>query len=260
MFAASQRAFVGISAALYAASTALTIAWCRSMSAMHDMPMPGGWTMSMMWMRMPDQTWPGTALAFLGMWLVMMIAMMLPSLTPTLSRYRRAVAGTTRTRHGWSVVLVGAAYFLVWTLFGAIAFAVGGTLTSLEMQLPALAHAVPLAIGATVLLAGALQFTTWKAHRLACCRGALECCHALPADARTALRQGLRLGIDCVHCCFGLTLTLIVIGMMDLRAMAIVTAAISGERLAPGGLRAARFTGLVLVAAGLFLIARAAVA
>ena len=42
--------------------------------------MPGGWTMSMTWMRMPGQTWPGVAASFLGMWVVMMVAMMLPSL------------------------------------------------------------------------------------------------------------------------------------------------------------------------------------
>jgi hypothetical protein len=53
----SDRAFAGISALLFAASAALTIVWCASRPAMPGMPMPGGWTMSMMWMRMPGQTW-----------------------------------------------------------------------------------------------------------------------------------------------------------------------------------------------------------
>ena len=44
---ASQRAFVGVSALVFAASAALTIVWCAPMSAMGEMPMPGGWTMSM---------------------------------------------------------------------------------------------------------------------------------------------------------------------------------------------------------------------
>ena len=70
------------------ASAAVTIAWGASMSAMGGMPMPGGWTMSMTWMRMPGQTWPGAAASFLGMWIVMMVAMMLPSLVPMLWRYR----------------------------------------------------------------------------------------------------------------------------------------------------------------------------
>ena len=60
---------------------------------MDGMPMPGGWTMSMTWMRMPGQTWPGAAASFLGMWIVMMVAMMLPSLVPMLWRYRKAVDG-----------------------------------------------------------------------------------------------------------------------------------------------------------------------
>jgi predicted metal-binding membrane protein len=47
---------------------------------MGEMPMPGRWTMPMAWMRMPGQTWPGAAASFLGMWVVMMVAMMLPSL------------------------------------------------------------------------------------------------------------------------------------------------------------------------------------
>jgi len=85
------RTFLGVSALLFAASVAVTIAWCTSMSAMGGMPMPGGWTMSMTWMRMPGQTWPGAAASFLGMWIVMTVAMMLPALLPALRRYRAAV-------------------------------------------------------------------------------------------------------------------------------------------------------------------------
>src|SRR6266478_2366089 len=79
---ASQQAFFGVSALLFAASAAVTIVWCASMSVMGEMPMPGDWTMSMTWMRMPGQTWLGAAASFLGMWVVMMVAMMLPSLVP----------------------------------------------------------------------------------------------------------------------------------------------------------------------------------
>ena len=57
---ASQRALFGVSALLFAASAAATILWCTFMSAMGEMPMPGGWTMSMAWMRMPGQTWPAS--------------------------------------------------------------------------------------------------------------------------------------------------------------------------------------------------------
>src|SRR5580765_8534667 len=104
---ASRRAFLGVSALLFIASTAVTIGWCASMSAMSGMPMPGGWTMSMAWIRMPGQTWPGAAASFLGLWVVMMVAMMLPSLVPMLWRYRQAVGRSGETRLAWLTALVG---------------------------------------------------------------------------------------------------------------------------------------------------------
>jgi predicted metal-binding membrane protein len=255
---ASQRAFFGVSALLFAASAAVTIVWCASMSGMGAMPMPGGWTMSMAWMRMPGQTWPGAAASFLGMWVVMMVAMMLPSLVPMLWRYRQAVGRTGETGLGRLTALVGAGYFFVWTVFGMAAFPLGVALAAIEMQQPALARAVPIAVGVVVLIAGALQFTAWKAHRLACCREAPACGRTLPADPGTAWRHGLRLGLHCIHCCAGPTAILLVIGVMDLRAMAVVTAAITIERLAPAGERVARAIGVVVVGAGFMLIARAA--
>ena len=111
---ASQRVFLGVSALLFAASAAVTIAWCESMSAMGGMSMPGGWTMSMAWMRMPGQTWPGAAASFLGMWAVMMVAMMLPSLVPMLWRYRQAVGRTGETRLNRLTRTRGRGYFSVW--------------------------------------------------------------------------------------------------------------------------------------------------
>ena len=137
---------------------------------MDGMPMPGGWTMSMAWMRMPGQTWPGATVSFLGKWVVMMAAMMLPSLVPMLWRYRRAVGRTGETGLGWPTALVSVGYFFVWTVFGMAAFPLGAALAAVEMQQPALARVVPIAIGVVVLIAGALQFTAWKARHLACCR------------------------------------------------------------------------------------------
>jgi predicted metal-binding membrane protein len=253
----SKRTFFGVSALLFAVSAAVTIVWCASMSAMGGMPMPGGWTMSMAWMRMPGQTWPGAAASFLGMWVVMMAAMMLPSLAPKLWSYRQAVSGTGETRLGRLTALVAAGYFLVWTVFGMAAFPLGVALAAVEMRQPALARAVPIAVGVVVLIAGALQFTAWKAHHLACCRVVPGRGPTLPADAITAWRHGLRLGLHCGYCCAGLTAILLVVGVMDLRAMAIVTAAITVERLAPAGERVTRAIGAVIVGAGLFLIARA---
>jgi len=167
---ASEHAFLGVSALLFAASAVVTIVWCGSMSATGEMSMPGGWTMSMAWMRMPAQTWPGAAASFLGMWVLMMVAMMLPSLVPMLWRYRQAVDRRGETHLGRLTALVGAAYFFVWTVFGMAAFPLGVALAAVEMQQPALARAVPIAVGVVVLIAGFLQFTAWKARHLAHCR------------------------------------------------------------------------------------------
>jgi predicted metal-binding membrane protein len=249
--------FLGILAALFTAAVAATIALEMSMP-MGAMPMPGGWTMSMAWTQICGQTWVGAALSFLDIWVVMMVAMMLPSLVPMLWRYRQAVRSTAETRLGGLTVLVGAGYFVVWTALGMAVFVLGIALAAVELQLPALVRAVPVAVGVVVLLGGALQLTTWKARQLACCREAPGCGRCLPADAGTALRHGLRLGLHCSYCCAGLTAILLVVGVMDLRAMAVVTVAITLERLAPAGERIARSTGAVACGAGLVLIVRAA--
>jgi predicted metal-binding membrane protein len=80
----------------------------------------------------------------------------------------------------------------------------------------------------------------------------------LPADDGSAWRHGLRLGLHCSSCCAGLTAILLVVGVMDLRVMTAVTAAITLERLAPAGEHIARAIGAVVVGAGMLLIARAA--
>src|SRR5207247_11287057 len=104
-------------------------------------------------MQMSGQTWLGAAASFLGMWVVMMVAMMLPSLVPTLWRYRQAGLGRL-------IGLVGVGYFAVWTVFGIVAYLLG-------LALP---RATPIAVGVVVLLAGFLQFTAWTARPLASCR------------------------------------------------------------------------------------------
>jgi len=138
--------------------------------------------------------------------------------------------------------LVSVGYFVVWTVFGMAAYLLG-------LALPP----TPIAVGVVGLLAGFLQFTAWKARHLACCREA-------PAGERdrTAWQHGLSLGLHCSQCCVGLMATLLVIGVMNVLAMAVVAAAITVERLAPAGERVARAIGAVALAAGLFLIARAA--
>src|SRR5262245_41168050 len=129
---ASQQAFLASLAALFAASAALTVFECASMSAMGGMRMPGGWSMPMTWMRSPGQTWPGLSASFLGMWVGMMVAMMLPALAPMLWRYRRAVGAEGAARLGPLTMIVGAGYFSVWTVVGAAAFPLGMALAAVE--------------------------------------------------------------------------------------------------------------------------------
>lgn len=255
---ASERPLLAISALLFALSLGVTIVRSRSMSAMGGMPMPGGWTMSMVWMRMPGQTWPDVAVSFLGMWVVMMVAMMLPCLVPVLLRYRLAIEKAGPTHQGRLTALVGAGYFFVWVALGIAIFPLGVGLTAIEMQQPALAQAVPITVGVVVLIAGALQFSAWKGHHLACCQEVQGHRRTLLADSRFAWTHGMRQGLHCSCCCANLMAILLVIGIMDLRAMIVVTAALIVERLAPADGRTAQVIGLAVIGIGLLLIAQAA--
>src|ERR1022692_560531 len=194
--------FVAVSGLIFAVSMAATIYFCRSMSG--GMDMPGGWTMSMTWMRMPGQSWTASASMFLLMWLTMMVAMMLPSLVPMLRRYRNAVDRRGETRLGPLTTLVGAGYFFVWTVFGVAAFAIGTALAAGVMERPAVARAVPITVGVVVLLAGSFQLSEWKARHLVCCRESPGRDRTMRADVGTAWRHGLRLGFECAQCCVGL--------------------------------------------------------
>lgn len=223
---------------------------------MSGMPMHGGWQLSMVWMRMPGQTWSGAAASFLGMWVVMMVPMMLPSLAPMLWRYRRAIGGTGVARSASLTMLVGVGYFLVWTVLGAAIYALGVTLAAIAMWQPALARFAPMLAAVFVVIAGAVQLTPWKAHHLACWRE-LSSHSPAPSNAGGAWRRGLRLGVHCGYTCSAPMAILLIVGIMDLRAMVIVTTAITAERLAPTGERVARAGGIVAFGTGVLLVARA---
>lgn len=248
-------AFYIACALLFIASAAATISSGRSMSG--GMAMPGGWIMSMAWMSM-GQTWLSAACSFLGMWVVMMAAMMLPTLIPALLRYRVSLRGSKTVPLNAATTLACAGYFFVWALLGAVVYPAGVVVTNAEMSSPTLARSVPLITGAILLLAGGLQFTAWKARQLCRCRDEASCIHGQSPDARSAWRHGLRLGADCVSCCIGLMIALLATGVMNLGAMAIITAVITAERLAPSPTLVARIAGAVLITAGVFMIAQGA--
>src|SRR5262249_28386636 len=142
---------------------------------------------STMLMPMRGEAWPAAAAAFVGMWVMMMAAMMLPSLLPMLARYRRGVAqslapnSTMEARLAWLTTLVGAAYFLVWAVLGAGVYTLATTLAAIAWLWPAAASAAPIAAGAVVAIAGAIQLTPWKTRHLASCHeGADRGCATLP--------------------------------------------------------------------------------
>ncbi|WP_241024665.1 DUF2182 domain-containing protein [Burkholderia sp. Ac-20365] len=244
-------AFFGVMTLVFAACATLTVVWCFAMAKMDELPMPGGWSLSMAWTPMCGQKWPRVAASFVGTWIVMMVAMMLPSLAPVLWRYHEAMG-----RAGRLTVLAGAGYFFVWALQGMAVFALGFLLMSLALQVPELARVVPFGAGVIALLAGAMQFSAWKLRYLACSRllnVSIDASHR----ASAAWTQGLRLGLHCMFCCVGLTAVLLINGVMDLRAMALVTLAITAERFARFPHRVARAIGAVMIVEGSWMLARA---
>jgi predicted metal-binding membrane protein len=246
---AGERGFFAISALLVMVSTTVTIYWCGTMSG--GMAMPGGWTMSMAWMRMPGQSWFAAAGMFIGMWAVMMMAMMLPSLMAQLRAYRHSARDLARVSLGELTLLAGAAYLLVWIALGALLYPMGVLVATLQMRSEAVSRSVPLLSWAALVLAGCIQLTAWKTAQLRRCREAPECATPLVPDARGAFRYGLRQGLHCCQCCCGFTLILLVFGVMDLRVMAAVGVALSVERLAPRPERVARALGVAVLAAAL---------
>jgi predicted metal-binding membrane protein len=224
---------------------------------MPTMPMSTGSAMSM-WMPMPGQTWLGVAASFAGMWTVMTAAMMLPSFAPVLWRYRLRIREAGYARGELLTALIGLGYSLLWMALGVIVFGCGAALAALEMRQPALASFMPIATALTIVLAGLAQLTPWKARALACRNAGIHSRLVLPATPSIAWRHGVRMGLECGCSCAALMTIQLALGMMDLRVMAAVTAAITAERLAPAGMRVARVTGFVAVALGFALLARAA--
>jgi predicted metal-binding membrane protein len=110
-------------------------------------------------------------------------------------------------------------------------------------------------MGAVLMLAGALQCTAWKARQLTHCRQWPASAGVLPTHFCRAWRVGLSLGRHCIASCAGLTAILLVGGVMDLRAMVVITAAITAERLTLCSSRVARTIGVLALVAGLWRIA-----
>ena len=242
-------------------STTLAVWFCRSMS--EGMEMPGGWSMSMMWMPMPGQGWLAAAGMFLAMWLAMMVAMMLPSVLPTIVIYRRVLQLRHEPQIGLATSFMALGYFLVWLAFGAAAFALGVVAASGAMRWEAASRAVPALSGLILIICGLFQFTKWKMSCLRHCRDPLHFVathlEGVPVRRRCAgsWRFGVHHGALCAGCCWGLMLAQLVLGMMNLTLMAVLAAVIALEKLAPRGIWIARAAGAASITGGFLLIGRA---
>ncbi|GAB5438527.1 DUF2182 domain-containing protein [Falsiruegeria mediterranea] len=187
------------------------------------------------------------------MWGIMMAAMMLPTLVPTLQSYEDLMTSANGTRAGWIGVLLG--YFLVWLAFAAaitgvqLALLFGGVVDMLGIaKSPWLSAGLLIAVGA-------FQFTRAKEV----CHGV---CHApmmyFIGNWRTGfvggLRMGLGLGAFCAACCWGFMALGFVGGVMSLLWMGLATFFMVLEKLPQIGHRVTKPLGVLLIAAGLALL------
>jgi predicted metal-binding membrane protein len=209
---------------------------------------------------MMTAVWDGRHLALLwAMWAVMMIGMMLPSATPMLLSYgvvaRRSAAGASAASR--QIYALAAGYVAVWALFSLGATALQRLLATL-LVVSSMMEVTSSAVGATLLLiAGVYQLTPLK---LACLRTCQSPFGFLMSRWRSgtagAFRMGFEHGVLCVGCCWALMLLLFAGGVMNLAVIAALTALVAMEKLTPFGTQGARVAGVLLIAAGLWMIAR----
>lgn len=253
---AARRKFFGVIGLVFIAGASATIAMSRSMSAMPDIPMPGDWTLSAMWIPASTcgGTWLGAVAAFVAMWTVMMIPMMLPSLTPALWTHWQHARGAGARRAAWSTLSVGIGYFLAWALLGAVAFALGASLSAALLRSTVLARSMPVFSSVVIVLAGCVQLTRWKARSLASCRP-LRRDGLAPANRRRAgFEHGFRLAVHGGACCANWMAVLFCFGLMDTFAMVSVSAAMLVEQFVPLIGRSTKGIGFVAITVGMVLV------
>lgn len=240
------RIFRVVCVLLFLTSASATVLIGHAMAEMGEVPMAGGWSMSTAWTPLCGGSWIAAAGAFLGMWAVMMTAMMLLSLTPVLWRFRERAAAAGVAHPSLFAARAGLAYLLVWTGLGLAVFTGGALLLEAALRWPLLARAVPFIAGLAVIAAGLFQLSHWKLAMLAHCSDVA----GQDTGAAAAMGQGLRLGLACCASCAGFTVLLLVGGAMDPRSMAVVALAITAERLASAGERVACGIGGLMLGAG----------
>lgn len=188
---------------------------------------------------------------FLGVWVVMMGAMMLPSVAPTIALYGRLM----RVRSAVLPWLFTGGYLLTWAAAGLVAYglgyaghyALGGAL--------GWAGSGRTIAGGTLVLAAAYELTPLKDVCLGRCRSPLGALLGSWRDGGLgAVRMGMRNGAWCVGCCWALMASLFALGVMSVTWMAVVAGLIAAEKLLPWRAVAAYATSGLLLALGVVLL------
>jgi predicted metal-binding membrane protein len=188
---------------------------------------------------------------FLGVWVVMMAAMMLPSLAPTVALYSRM----SRARSPVSPLLFTAGYLVVWGAAGALAFALAAAGRGILGDVLAWDRAGRWAAGVTLLVAAAYEVTPLKDVCLGKCHSPLGFLLGAWRDGPAgALKMGARHGAWCLGCCWALMAALFALGVMSVAWMAFVAVLIAVEKTLPWQRVATYGTAaLLLVLGGLVL-------
>ena len=187
---------------------------------------------------------------FLGVWVVMMAAMMLPAITPFTIGVSRLVRAR-RKRGVLPPLTLG--YLLIWTAAGVAAWAILRGFDAIDYS------AMSVRVGAVVLLvAGAYEFSPLKRWCLVRCRSplALVVKHGdtVVRSRLGALRVGVHHGGYCLGCCWALMVVLLAVGAMNLLWMAVLAAVIAMEKVLPRAEIVSSALGTVLIGAGVVLL------
>jgi predicted metal-binding membrane protein len=201
---------------------------------------------------------PGTDLGSFGFyvsaWVVMMAAMMFPSIAPMVAIYRRVQrrrAERGRALPGAAALFV-AGYIGCWTAFGLVAYALFALALSLDLELLSWHEWGPYVAGAVLVGAAVYQLTPLKDACLSRCRSPLAFVMTNWRDGRAgATVMGIKHGTWCVGCCWALMASLFALGVMSVGRMVFVAALIAGEKLLPWKAVANRGIAVLLLALGL---------
>ena len=201
---------------------------------------------------------PGTMglalLPFVGLWAVMMAAMMLPSVAPVAVLWTRLISGSSAglDRVARMGMFLGG-YLLTWAAVGAVAFAALAGTGRLVTASPTAAKWLGVAI---FIGAGIYQLTPWKDWCLRRCRspvGALMYYAGFKGRGRD-LRVGVHHGATCAGCCWGLMVVLVAVGVMNVAVMAALAVVVFAEKLWRYGKPFGLAVGVVLAAVGVLAI------